>query len=93
MKIQTHRKGLNLSSMWVAALGLVIIAIVAMVGAKILGQAQANETSGSYAYNITDQGLTGINQLATWLPIVALVVAGVVIIGLLIRGFGGLSRE
>ena len=83
---------MNLASLWMAALGVVILAIVLMVGAKILGQAQSTETEGTAAYNITQHGLEGVSQLAQWITIIALVVAGVYIISLLIRGFGGLRE-
>jgi hypothetical protein len=45
--------------------------------------------TSSQPLNITYQGTTAMNTLGTWLPIIAVVVAAVIVIGLLIQYLGG----
>ena len=90
-KIFKNRKGQSLSSLWVAGLGLVILTIVMTIGSKILAQMKAGETDPN-ATALIDTGFTGLLTLGDWIPIVALAVAGVLVLSLIIRSFGGLSR-
>jgi hypothetical protein len=41
----------------------------------------------SYAYNITDSGLEGQDELGSWLDTIALIIAAAIIIGVLITSF------
>lgn len=70
---------------------LAISALVIAFGSNILNSIRGTMTENSTAWNSTGQGLTGLNSLATQLPNIGLIVAAVVIIGLLIAGFGGMQ--
>jgi len=83
-------KGFSLTSLWVAGLGFVITVIVLSIGARIVSTMK-NQTSDQVAVSILEKGLTALSDLAQWLPIVALAVAGVIILLLIVRAFGGLG--
>jgi len=83
-------KGFSLASLWVAGLGFVITVIVLSIGARIVSQMK-NQTTDTIAQGILDQGLTALGDLSSWLPIIALTVAGVIILMLVVRAFGGLG--
>jgi hypothetical protein len=51
---------------------------------------ECNQTY-TYAYNISTQGLTGLSGFGSWLPIIAIAVIATVIIGIIMKGFGGIS--
>ena len=74
---------MGLSELAPAAIAFVFIAVVLAVGASILDGVQDGQTSGSEAYNATGYGLDAIGELGTWLPLIALVIAAAVVIGVL----------
>lgn len=79
------RKGaMTLSELAPAAIAFVFIAVVLAIGADVVGDVQSGQTAGSGAYNATVQGLEAINELSTWLPTIALVIAAAVVIGVLV---------
>ena len=59
------------------------------------GVCNAGPTSYSSAYNGISYGVSGINQIMQFLPLIALVVVAAVIIGVVVGAFvlGGKSRE
>ena len=71
-----------------AGLILVILGIVLAIGAKITGDVRDDMETGSYAYNASDESTQAIGSLAEWEGTIATVIAAVVIIGLLMAGFG-----
>jgi hypothetical protein len=83
-------KGYSLTSLWVAGLGFVITVIVLSIGARIVSQMK-NQTTDTVAAGILDKGLGALSDLSGWLPIIALAVAGVIILLLIVRAFGGLG--
>ena len=80
-------KGLSLTDLQSMALAFALVAIVLGIGATILSSVQATQTSNSIAYNASGYGLTGTNTLATWLPIIAVIVAAAIVIGILVAAF------
>ena len=89
-------KGFTLNSLWIAGLGFVITVVVLSIGARIVSTMK-NQTTDTTAIGILDKGLTALSDLAGWLPIISLGVAGVIVLMLIVRAFGGLgatvSRE
>jgi len=83
-------KGVALTSLWIAGLGFVITVIVLSIGARIVAQMK-NQTTDQTASSILDKGLTALGDLSGWLPIIALAVAGTIILLLIVRAFGGLG--
>lgn len=83
-------KGYSLTSLWVAGLGFVITVVVLSIGARIVSQMK-DQTTDATAVSILDKGLNALTELTNWLPIIALAVAGVIILLLIVRAFGGLG--
>lgn len=90
--MEGKRRGqLQLSALWTAGVAFVITAVVLAIGARILTgvKNQTNATSDPQAITVINYGLQSLSDLGGWMPLIALVVAGVLILGLLIRAFGG----
>jgi len=62
----------------------VVIAIVLAFGSQILDDLQDQQTTSSYAYNVTGKGLESLQTFSNWLPTMALVIVASVIIGILV---------
>lgn len=88
---KSRRGQLGLSGLWMAGVGFVITAVVLAIGARILTgvKNQTNATTDPQAITVINNGLQSLSDLGGWMPLIALVVAGVLILGLLIRAFGG----
>lgn len=88
-----HRmKGQTVSSLAGGAIALVVLVVVIAVGAQILGTIQDTQTVNTTEHNTTAEGLKAMDEFANWFTIIVLVIIAVVIIGLLLRGFGSISR-
>lgn len=90
--MKTKSKG-QIATMWMAALGLVVLAFVLAIGGNILTTLQSTQTAGTVAANVTGQGLSALGTFGSYLAIVALVIVGSVVITILIRSFGGVGRR
>ena len=81
--------GAALIILMVVVIGAIAVKIVADVGALI---------NNTQAQQVTNQGLSAINVIFQWLPLVSMVVVAAVVLFLLIKGigsslFGGGARE
>jgi len=85
MAKKRKKKG-QLSFMSSQVLSYVVVAIVVAVGAIILTGFQDNVDNTSTAYTIIAHGLTGMSTFGSWLTLIAVVVAAVVILGF-VMGF------
>ena len=91
------KKGvLTLTQMPGAIILFAVAVIVTSVMAVVLTNIQSTQTTGSLAYNITGQGLTGLNTFAGFFNPIAVILAAVIIIGLIMSAFiysraGGMS--
>lgn len=79
------KKGFQITEVPSLVVVLLVIAIVMGVGATILTQIQATQTSGTYAYNITEDGLSGQQSLSDWQATWVVIVAAAVVIGIVGR--------
>ena len=77
-----NKKGLNYASVPGLVIVAVTIAIVLGVGATILDGIQATQTTDSFAYNATQDGLQGIDDLSGWQTTWMVILAAVVVLGL-----------
>lgn len=75
---------MNIQDLGPVAILFVFIAVVAAVGANILADVQADQTAAGFAWNATQAGLEGVDELASWLPLIALVIAAAVVISVLL---------
>jgi len=75
------------------AMTFVVVGLLLTFGALIVSEIQVEvvATAGddSHAGNATNETLDALDELASWLPLIAIVLAAVIIISLLIRGFSG----
>jgi len=82
MKLFGKKGQLGIGNLLPIGITFVVLAIALGLGATVLDSVQDGQTSGTYAYNISDNGLDSVDEVASWMPTVALVVVAVVIIGL-----------
>tara|TARA_R100001086_G_scaffold55675_1_gene25017 strand:- start:252 stop:551 length:300 start_codon:yes stop_codon:yes gene_type:complete len=81
-KFKENKKGINYGSVPGLVIVAVTIAIVLGVGATILDGIQATQTADSFAYNATQDGLQGLDDLSGWQTTWAVILAAVVVLGL-----------
>ena len=79
-----QKKGISLDMMAGVAVTFVITAVVIGIGATIVSSVGTGLESGSSAQNATTYGLEGLEELASWIPTIAIIVAAVIIIGLVV---------
>lgn len=82
-----NKKGYTIRDLLPLALLMTVSIIAVSIGADVVDSVQEDQTSGSYAYNISSNGLEGINELGSWFPTIALVVAAAIVIGVLVYSF------
>jgi len=78
----------TLSLLITAGLTLVILGVILSIGAEITNDVSQDMTTGSLAQAAADNSTLAIAELADWQSTIATVLAAVVIIGLLMAGFG-----
>jgi type II secretory pathway component PulF len=65
------------------AIIFVVVAIVLGIGATVLDNVQDTQTSGTYAYNATEEGLEALDEFAGWQTTLAVIVVAAVVIGVI----------
>ena len=65
------------------AIIFVVVAIVISIGADVLTEVQVGKTVSTVEYNASQYGLEGLEELASWLPTIAIIIAAAIIIGLI----------
>ena len=79
---QLSKKGFQIGDVPTLAVTFGVIAIILGVVATILTQIQSNQDSGSYAYNITQEGIDGQVTLSSWQTTWVIIVASAVVLGI-----------
>jgi len=98
-------KGISLQDMSSYALAFIVIAVILGITATILTGVQKtqcaggtvwNETLGNcnplnttIASNATGFGISGTGTMSQWLPIIAVIIAAAIVIGLIVTSFRG----
>jgi len=82
-----NKKGYTIKDLLPIGLILGVSIIAISISADVVDNVQDGQTSGTYAYNISESGLEGINELGDFLPTIGLVVAASVVIGILVYSF------
>ena len=72
------------------AIAFVVVIIVLTVGALVITEMHADQVQNSSAFNVTREGILGLNNLSGQLPLLATVVIFAVIIGVVV-GFFAMS--
>lgn len=70
------------------AIGFVVVGVTVTVGLNIMGSVKSN-INDTTAETGAQDAIDGMTELSGFLPIIGLVVAAAVVIGLVSRGFGG----
>ena len=78
----------ELYAMITAGLILVILGISLSIGAKVTENVRDNMPVNTTAWDAAQNSTLAINDLSTWQSTISTVVAAVIIIGLLLSGFG-----
>ena len=65
------------------AIIFVTTAIVIGIGADVVTNIRGGEANHTVKYNTTMYGLQGLEELASWLPTIAIVVVAAVVIGII----------
>lgn len=70
---------------------LVVVTISVAMGSLVLSEVQDTDsiTTDSAAYNTTQEGVSALDTLAGFLPVVAIVVIAAIIIGIVANSFAG----
>jgi ABC-type Fe3+ transport system permease subunit len=79
----------NLNELAGLAVVLVVVTIAISMGALVLAEIQGTDsvTENSTAWNATQEGLSGLDTAAGFLPVIAIVVVAAVIIGIVAKAF------
>ena len=79
------KRGYSVGDIPQLSLILVIVGITVTLGLLVLSNMQDTLTADSAAYNATSDGISGLAELSGWLPIIALVIAAGIVIGIVVR--------
>ena len=77
----------SLQTLGGAALVILMIVVIGAISVKIVADVGAL-INNTQAQQVTNQGLTAINVIFQWLPLVAMVTVAAVVLFLLVRGIG-----
>lgn len=77
----------NLMEAAYLAIAFVVFVVTLGVGASVLAGVQAGQTAGTYAYNASGFGLTGINNIANQSGVIGTILAATIMLGLLMTAF------
>lgn len=80
-------KGLGIGDIAPVAIAMVIAVIAVGIGAQVTGTIGSSFAAGTGARLAIDNGTAGLGQLATYFPIIGLVLAAAVIIGVVYHSF------
>ena len=84
MKMLKNKKGYTVSDLLPLTVAFVVVAIALSMGAEVLSEVQAGQTSATFEYNASQNGLESLDEMSSWLPTIALIVAAAVIIGIIV---------
>ena len=87
MQVLKNKKGFTLGQLAAVGVTFVVIAIVLGMGAKVLEKVEGGMTENTTASDAVLNGTSGVAELASWLPTIAIIVAAAVIIGIVVTYF------
>lgn len=80
---------MKLGDMYPAVLVLVLIGILIGVGLTVLGSLSASTSITPLASTAVNSTITATDDFVDWLPIIVVVIAAAIIIGLVTKSFSG----
>lgn len=75
----------NISDMLPIGITLVVLVIALAFGLNVVVDVQSDFTADSAEFNATQDGITGISNLTSKIPLIATVVVAAIVIGILLR--------
>lgn len=81
------KKGMDLGSAPAAIMAIIMIALIAVVGQKVMTQVQVGETAGGTVVLAAANASAGISQITSQLSLVGLIVIMAIVIGVLWSSF------
>jgi hypothetical protein len=81
------KKGMTLGDAPGAVMAIILIAITAVVGQKIMAQVVTGQTAGDTVYTAAGNASLGISQITSQLSLVGLIVIMAIVIGVLWSSF------
>jgi hypothetical protein len=81
------KKGMQLGDAPTAVMAIILIAVTAVVGQKVMTQVAVGETAGGSVAIAAGNASGGISQITTQLPLVGLIVIMAIVIGVLWSSF------
>jgi hypothetical protein len=85
METKLRKQAVDLTDL---AIGIVVLGIVASVGATVLINVRDTNTTADTAYNLADNAAIGIGEYGNWFKIIVIVGVAAVILSLIFMAFG-----
>jgi len=89
--MKTQKNAMPLSALLSAGITIAVLVIVLVVSQLIIADLATETTPLTHARNTTNEGAAALFELADWLPLIALVIAAAVIVGIVMFYMGGLG--
>lgn len=88
LKLFGNNKGVfGLDAIAPAVISILIAAVVAVLGLQLLGEQKADLTANSTEANATQKAIDGVAKFPSYFPMIAGVIALVIVISILVRAF------
>jgi len=94
-----NKKAYSIKDLMPLGLLIVVSVIAVSIGADVVDTVQEGQITGAagcnstitsacgYAFNASESGLSGLDELGSWYPTIGLVLAASVVIGVLVYSF------
>jgi len=87
-KISMKKKGMTIGDMYPAVLTIVLVGIVLGVGLYVLSTFASNISSDAVAQAAVNTTIAGLDDFATWIAIIVVVIAAAIVLGVVLSSFG-----
>ena len=87
-KISMKKKGMTIGDMYPAVLTIVLVGIVLGVGLYVLSTFASNISSDLVAQEAVNTTIEGLDDFATWIAIIVVVIAAAIVLGVVLSSFG-----
>jgi len=94
-----NKKGYTVKDLLPVGLILTVSIIALTIGAQVVNDVQDDYVTGAagcnstdtsacgYAFNASESGMEGLDEMGSWFPTIGLVVAAAIVIGVLVYSF------
>jgi len=78
--MKLNKRGLSLTDAPTLIITFLVIVVVASLAGTTLTSLQSTQTADSTAYNITGEGLTGVENFADLMPVIGVIIGIVMVL-------------